>query len=179
MPSDFARRISVTVVDSNGESIPGATIAWYLNDTDAGSATGGRSSLEVFDSSAAVSVRAIVGNEVQGPVKLAASQDNFEFRFDLQLHSQWWQFMMKHFPAIVGIVFILLALTLTFSFQTPTPLQVHVLLAMFALGGGGFGGEIAGFINADLTLSTKLKITAGGAAAIFVLLYFFVPAGSR
>jgi hypothetical protein len=49
---------------------------------------------------------------------------------------------------------------------------------MFSLGGGGFGGEIAGFINADLTLGQKLKITAGGAAAIFVLLYFFVPAGT-
>jgi hypothetical protein len=85
---------------------------------------------------------------------------------------------MKHFPALAGIFFILLAVILVFVFDNPNRLQTQVVLAMFALGGGGFGGEISGFIKTDLTLGTKLKIAAGGAAAIFVVLFFFVPAGA-
>jgi hypothetical protein len=179
MPEDFSRRVSANASDVNGDLIPDATIEWYVNDAFAGSGDGaGHSSIEVLDSSATIAVKAKVGDLVQGPVKLGPQQAEYNFHFDREVHPRWRSFVMKHFPALVGIVFILLALALVFTFQKPTPLQVHVLLALFALGGGGFGGEIAGFINADLTLSAKLKISAGGAAAIFVLLYFFVPAGS-
>jgi hypothetical protein len=83
---------------------------------------------------------------------------------------------MKHFPALVGIIFVLLALAYAFAFQKPTPPQVYFLLALCSVAGGGFGGEIAGFIKTDLTLSSKLTISAAGAFAIFVLLYLFVPA---
>ncbi len=85
---------------------------------------------------------------------------------------------MKHFPAIVGIVFILLTVILAMTIQHPSPFQIHVMLATLALGAGGFAGEFAGYLVANITLGRKLAVTAGGAMAIFALLFFFVPAGT-
>jgi hypothetical protein len=86
-------------------------------------------------------------------------------------------FAQKHFGAIAGIVFILIALALGFSFQNPTALQRQLILVTLSLGGGAFSLEFANKIRANLTLGQKLVISAGGAAAVFVILYFFTPAG--
>ena len=85
---------------------------------------------------------------------------------------------MKHFPALIGVLFILLGLGLAFYFGCPNTLQQRLVLATFALGAGGFGGEIAGFLKVDLSLTQKATISAGGAMAVFIILFFFVPAGS-
>ena len=84
--------------------------------------------------------------------------------------------MKKHFPAFVGIFFVLIAIILAFSFPEPTPLQIRVILAVLSLGGGAFGTEISGMIKVNLSLGEKFVIGATGAAAIFVILYFAVPA---
>lgn len=86
------------------------------------------------------------------------------------------KFMKKHFPAFVGIFFVLIAIILAFSFPEPTPLQIRVILAVLSLGGGAFGTEISGMIKVNLSLGEKFVIGATGAAAIFVILYFAVPA---
>lgn len=182
MADAFSRRVSVTATDKNRERIAGAVFQWYVNGVTGGegNSDGGFSSYEVLDPAATISVSATVAGVTQGPEKLDAATPEYEFRFlEKVVHPLWRQFFMKHFPAFVGIVFILLALALVFIFPNPQPLQKHLILAVFALGGGGFGGEIAGFLKADLTMSSKLTISAGGAAAIFVLLYFFFPAGSN
>lgn len=87
-------------------------------------------------------------------------------------------FMKDHFPALIGIGFVLIAVVLAFAFPAPTPLQVHILLAVLSLGGGAFASEIPGLIRVDLTLGQKFVIGATGAMAIFVILYFAVPAGA-
>jgi hypothetical protein len=176
----FARRIAVTARDSNGELLKGVSISWSVNGTTVGGGiqSDGHCSIELHDASAVVAVTATYDGHTLGPVILAQGLDAYEFEFDLVIHPKWKQFFMKHFPAIIGIAFILLAVLLGFVYQAPTPLQTHILLGLFSIGGGGFGGEIAGFIKTDLTLGRKLAISAGGAAAIFVLLYFFVPAGT-
>jgi hypothetical protein len=182
MSDEFSRRVSATAVDQNHQRIAGAVFEWFVNGIPGGggNSAGGFSSYEVLDPGVKISVSATVDGITQGPVKLDAAAKEYEFRFtDIVVNPLWRQIFMKHFPAIVGIVFIFIALTLVFVFPNPQPLQKHLILAVFALGGGGFGGEIAGFLNANLTLSSKLTITAGGAAAIFVLLYFFFPAGSN
>ena len=84
--------------------------------------------------------------------------------------------MDKHFPALIGIAFVVIAIVLAFAFSSPSPLQVHIILAVLSLGGGAFGTEISGMINVNLGLGTKLAVGATGAAAIFVILYFSVPA---
>jgi len=177
----FSRRVSATAKDLNGELIKGVDFNWFVNGESAGTGktSEGHSTIEVLDANAVISVSAVFGGTTKGPVVLANDQTLYSFIFETTIHSSREQFAMKHFPAIIGIVFILLAVVLVFVFGKPTALQTHVVLALFALGGGGFGGEIAGFLNVNLTLTQKLTISAGGAAAIFVLLYFFVPAGAQ
>jgi hypothetical protein len=86
-------------------------------------------------------------------------------------------FAQKHFAAIAGIAFVLLALVLAFAFDNPTRLQRQLILVIVALGGGAFSLEFAKQINANMSLGKQLSVAAGGAAAVFVILYFFVPAG--
>ena len=106
-------------------------------------------------------IEIIINHSELGPIRLRRERDSF---------------MSKHFPASVGICFVLIATALTFSFSDPTALQTHVILAMFSLGGGAFAAEIPGIINIDLNLGQQVVIGATGAAAIFVILFFFVPA---
>lgn len=85
-------------------------------------------------------------------------------------------FMKEHFPAIIGIAFVVIAIVLGFSFPNPSSLQIRIILAVLSLGGGAFGTEISGMIKVDLSLGKQFVIGATGAAALFVILYFAVPA---
>jgi hypothetical protein len=91
----------------------------------------------------------------------------------------WAQLMEAHFPAYVGIFFIIVTIVLAFTFSSPTALQTHIILAVLSLGGGAFASEISGMIKVDLSLTQKFVIGATGAAAVFVILYFAVPAGGK
>jgi hypothetical protein len=175
--SAFTRRIDVRGTDRHGHPLRGVVFDWFVDGEHVGTAaTNGQASIEIDSSAAIVAITAQFDGEKMS-IRLAPDQTFYTFLFDVSAYPYWREFGMKHFPALVGIAFILLASVLAFAFREPNDLQRHVILAMFALGGGGFGGEIAGFIKADMTLGTKLTISAGGAAAIFVLLYFFIPAG--
>lgn len=180
MSPAFARRVSANVYDENGELLADSQITWFVNRKNAGAGehTRGHSSLEVEDARAEVSVQARYGGKRQGPVTLANDQQSYDFRFSVSIHPPWRDFAMKHFPALTGVLFILLGLGLAFYFGCPNTLQQRLILATFALGAGGFGGEIAGFLKVDLSLTQKATISAGGAMAVFIILFFFVPAGS-
>jgi hypothetical protein len=47
---------------------------------------------------------------------------------------------------------------------------------VLALAGGGVGAVIPGFLDVSVTPSTKFALRAGGALAVFVILYFWSPA---
>lgn len=175
--SAFPRRIDVRATDRYGQPLRGVIFDWYIDGEHAGTTSSdGQANLEIDSIAAIVSITARYDDQSRS-VKLAPDQTTYTFSFDVSAYPYWREFGMKYFPALAGIVFIIIAIILAFTFGEPNDLQRHLILAMFALGGGGFGGEIAGFINVNMKLGTKLTIAAGGAAAIFVLLYFFVPAG--
>jgi hypothetical protein len=175
----MARTLVVSAYDLNGMPCQGCQFELFLDGKLAGTAehTDGKTMFTI-EGEAQISVTAAFRDQTTGPIKLSSTQDCYEFCFDVVLAPTWRNIVATYFPAIIGIVFMLLALVMAFVFKTPTPLQIHILLALFAIGGGGFGGQVAGFLNVNLTLTDKLKVTAGGACAFFVLLYFFVPAHS-
>jgi hypothetical protein len=189
----FARQILVNVRDGDGLLVPGATIKWTENGKDRGSIddSDGHGTLTITDRKSTVEVTVEVPAEYHEEPKsrlLAAEQENCEFVYPNihvnpinpppPLPPTWSEIMKQHFPAVIGVGFVLIAIFLAFAFANPSPLQIHIILAVLSLGGGAFGTEISGMIKADLTLGAKFTIAATGAAAIFVILYFAVPAGS-
>lgn len=79
-----------------------------------------------------------------------------------------------------GVLFVGAILVLATVFPTPTKTQYEVFRIVIALAGGGVGAVIPGLLdlqmNLGLTEQQKLAIRAGGALAVFVIIYFYSPA---
>ncbi len=74
--------------------------------------------------------------------------------------------------AAFAVVFIATILVLAFRFPRPTPFQYTVSRIVLALACAGFATLISGFI--EVTIPNFVK--AGGALAIFAIVYFYSPA---
>jgi len=71
-----------------------------------------------------------------------------------------------------GVIFVVVLLILAIVFPHPTPFQYLVFRIVLALAASGIAALVPGFI--EVNVSKWLR--AGGAIAIFVLVYFFSPA---
>lgn len=71
-----------------------------------------------------------------------------------------------------GVVFIVALLVLAIAFPEPTPFQYTVFRIVLALAAAGVAALIPGFIE----LKIAAWIRAGGAMAVFVIVYFYSPA---
>jgi hypothetical protein len=174
----FDRKVIVFVRDADNHLVEDSTITWTRNDKPGGKIdhSEGRGEITVTNEKDKIEVCAEYQDKKEKRL-LALDQTSCTIVFhDLHTRPGWRVIMEKHFPAFIGIAFILIAVVLTFSFSSPNSLQIHVILAVLALGGGAFGTEISGMIKTDLKLGEKFVIGATGAAAIFVILYFAVPA---
>jgi hypothetical protein len=72
-----------------------------------------------------------------------------------------------------GVVFIITILVLAVRFPYPTPFQYTTFRIVLALAAGGVAGMIPGF----LTVNVSRFIRAGGALAVFAIVFFKSPAG--
>lgn len=80
---------------------------------------------------------------------------------------------------VFGLVFVIALIALAVKFPHPTPFQYNVFRSVFALAGAGVAAMIPGFIDLDLSGKSGLLLRAGGALAVFVVLFFFNPARLR
>ncbi|HCG7109428.1 TPA: hypothetical protein NJ338_004995 [Vibrio parahaemolyticus] len=71
-----------------------------------------------------------------------------------------------------GVVFVSILLTLAIFFSTPTSFQYLVFKTVLSLAAAGIAAMVPGFLQ--VTLATWLR--AGGALAVFVVVYFYNPA---
>ena len=71
-----------------------------------------------------------------------------------------------------GVVFVVVLLVVALFVPNPTEFQYTVFRIVLALAAAGVAAMIPGFLQ--VTLSTWLR--AGGALAIFVVVYFYAPA---
>lgn len=72
---------------------------------------------------------------------------------------------------IFGIAFVVILIVLAIFFPNPTPFQYVVFRAVLALAAAGVGALIPGLLNIDIP-----AVKAGGALAVFVLIFYFSPA---
>lgn len=71
-----------------------------------------------------------------------------------------------------GVVFVSILLILAISFSNPTPFQYLVFKTVLSLAAAGIAAMIPGFLQVNI--ATWLR--AGGALAVFVVVYFYNPA---
>lgn len=73
---------------------------------------------------------------------------------------------------VFGVVFVIALLTIAFMIPSPSDFQYTVFRIVLALAAGGVVAAFPGFI--EVTFGKWLR--AGGALAVFVLVYFYSPA---
>jgi hypothetical protein len=78
----------------------------------------------------------------------------------------------KKWAFAFGIIFISIILLIALFVSEPTHFQYKVFQTVLALAGAGIGARLPGFIEVKF----KSWLRAGGAVAIFVLVYFLNPA---
>lgn len=75
-----------------------------------------------------------------------------------------------------GLILLATILTLVVLIPNPTHAQAQVFAVVLSLAAGGFGSFLSGMLNVRLNLAKRVAIGATGALAVFVIVYFFVPA---
>ncbi|MGX9727312.1 MAG: hypothetical protein ACTFAK_08325 [Candidatus Electronema sp. VV] len=75
-----------------------------------------------------------------------------------------------------GLCFVAALLVLAVWFPQPTPFQYTVFRIVLALAAAGVAGVIPGMIRLKAQPGTALLIHAGGALAVFVMVYLLAPA---
>ena len=73
---------------------------------------------------------------------------------------------------VIGIVFVAVLVLIAITLPRPTPFQETVFRVVLALAAAGIAALLPGF----LALRFRKSIRAGGALAVFFLIYFFNPA---
>ncbi|MCI5162514.1 MAG: DUF1566 domain-containing protein [Candidatus Electrothrix sp. AX5] len=77
---------------------------------------------------------------------------------------------------LFGLCFVAALLVLAIWFPNPTAFQYTVFRITLALAAAGIAGVIPGMIRLTVHPGTALLIHAGGALAVFVMIYLFAPA---
>lgn len=75
-----------------------------------------------------------------------------------------------------GVLFVIVLLVLAIVFPKPTSFQYSVFRIVLSIAAAGVAAMIPGFINIELESTVGLIVRAGGALAVFVIVFFFNPA---
>ncbi|NYZ12180.1 hypothetical protein HL658_06435 [Azospirillum sp. RWY-5-1] len=81
----------------------------------------------------------------------------------------------ERWAVIVGCIFVAIAIFLGFYFDNQSSLQNRIIISVLSIGLASFGSTIIGVLKVEMKLGQRLAVTAAGALAIFVLLFFFGP----
>src|SRR4051812_4994474 len=76
---------------------------------------------------------------------------------------------------VFGCLALAAVLWLAFRSDSLNDQQFEILRIVLALAGGGVGAVVPGFLDLHFKAGTKLALRAGGALAVFVVLYFWSP----
>jgi hypothetical protein len=171
----------VKVVDRDGGPIQGASVKFFLSRKPMGSCvTGSTGTCHVLITPTPSAIKVSVDvNGLHKEQVVDADAGSFTFQFTeiegvMTPKPTFMEFVRDRFALLTWIAFLFIAVALTFSIQT-TVFQQRIILALFALGGAGAATELTGFLGVTLSFGKKLAIQAGGALAVFVILYLIVP----
>jgi len=124
-----------------------------------------------------IRVEAFYGN-YHHSVKLAGNVDVMPIRFPEVKFVPEDQRSQQHIEAAVfycGVALLLLSIGLAIFIPNPTTYQLRIFTGLFAIAMGAFALRLTGMLTVRLTFGQKVLISATGALAVFVLVYFFIP----
>jgi hypothetical protein len=75
-----------------------------------------------------------------------------------------------------GVTFVLVLLALAVFIPKPTATQLEIFRIVIAIAIAGIAAVVPGFLNLNIGQTKDLAIRAGGALAVFVIVYFYSPA---
>ena len=81
----------------------------------------------------------------------------------------------KVVASVFGVSFVIVMLFIAISFPNPTDFQIFIFRVVLALSASGIGAVIPGFINLEMTKEKLMLVRAGGAIALFLLIYLINP----
>ena len=76
---------------------------------------------------------------------------------------------------IFGVTFFIALLVLSVFISNPSPTQYAIFKTILAMAAAGIGGILGGTIHVKGSIK-KWSVRAGGAMALFIVVYFFTPA---
>lgn len=80
--------------------------------------------------------------------------------------------IQQYFAFAFGVIFVSILLTLSVYFPNPTSFQYTVFKTVLSLSAAGVAAMIPGFLQVNISAWLR----AGGALAVFVVVYFYNPA---
>jgi hypothetical protein len=75
-----------------------------------------------------------------------------------------------------GITFVIVMLIIAIRFPNPSPFQYVVFRVVLSLAASGVGGVLSGFLTVVFGDASKPWLRAGGALAVFVVVFLVNPA---
>jgi hypothetical protein len=168
--------LNVFVVDRNGIPILGAIVTATVKGTPVaqGTTTGSSSApirLQLSSEITSLDLKAVARGIEKGAT-VDANVGNYRFDFpeiSMPQDNNW----EKVVAVVFGIVFIATMLIIAIKFPNPTQYQYTTFRIVLALACAGVASVIPGVLNLNL----GAWIRAGGALAVFVIVYFYSPAG--
>jgi hypothetical protein len=76
---------------------------------------------------------------------------------------------------VFGVIFVTVLLVVNIAIPNPTATQWTTFRIILSLAAGGVGAMIPGILDLKMEAGPKFAIQAGGALAVFVIVYFFQP----
>lgn len=77
---------------------------------------------------------------------------------------------------VFGIVFVTVMLVIAIAIPNPSSTSFFTYRVVLALAAAGIAAVIPGFLNVEISLGLKTVIRAGGAIAVFLIVFLMNPA---
>ena len=114
----------------------------------------------------------IVVKELLNAVESQTERYDKIMKYKENQHSSLWE---KVVVCSFGITFVAIMLLIAMFFPNPTDFQIFIFRVVLALSASGIGAVIPGFINIEMTKEKLMMVRAGGAIALFLLIYLINP----
>lgn len=199
------RNILIFIEDANGNQVNGVDVDFFVNGASTARAVSapGRASIQVKDASAQIEVRIAYKGHTDSVI-LAQGQDSYTFTLPIPIVADgpWYkdvasglvglllvalviylggklfineEWIEQNPLALLGTIFILIGVVVEIFIPHSTKFLKQLVMILVSLGAGGLASIIPGFISVDVSFGTQLAVSAAGALAVFVIIYFVKP----